>query len=166
MTLKLVPYSEEVFNKLFEWQNIDEIRKDMGGLSVPMKEAEMFNHYKQFLNGNSAVLGVKLESGEIIGAFIMEQVHPRHKRLNIHIVFDPKFSRHVKEGCKMFFDYAFNENSFECIHCVVADVQEKTLKLVNKLGFVKIGTAKNHFNFIDGWSAGHFFMLSKNKRKI
>lgn len=166
MSLKLVPYSEEVFNKLFEWQNDDEMRKTMGGLSIPLKEEEMFHQYNQFLNGNSAVLGVATEEGTIIGAFIMEQVQPRHKRLHTHIVFEPDYFRHVKEGCKLFLDYIFNENNFEYLHCIVAASQKNTLNLIKKIGFRETCIVKNYFNFADGWVSGHFYHLTKTKRKV
>lgn len=163
--MKLVPYSEKVFDAMYKWQSDDETRKDMGGLSVPMREDELMFTHQQFLNGNNAVLGVATEEGTIVGAFIMEQIQPRHKRLNIHIVFDKEYLRHVKEGTTLFLDYIFNERNFDWLHCYLGDSQKKSIALAENLGFLKRCTIPEYFNYSDGVCSAHLYSLHKSKRK-
>lgn len=163
--LKLVPYSETVFQALFAWQNDDEIRKDMGGLSVPMREDELVFMYQQFLLGTNAVLGVETEEGIIVGAFLMDSISPRHKRMNVHIVFDREYRRHVAEGCKLFMDYVFNEKNIDWLHCYIGMKNEQSINLVEKLGFIKRSIITDYFNFQDGPQSACLYSLHKDKRK-
>ena len=163
--LKLVPYSEKVFEAMYAWQTDEEIRKDMGGLSVPMREDEMLFSYQQFLTGNNAVLGVGTEEGKIVGAFIMEKIEPRHKRLEVHIVFDKEFLRHVGESCKLFLDYIFNERHFDWVIAYIGINNEKSNNLVERLGFVKRGILPDYFSFQNGVEHANIYSLHKLKRK-
>lgn len=163
--LRLVPYSEAVFDAMYKWQNDDETRKDMGGLSVPMREDELLFAHQQFLNGNNAVLGVATDEGTIVGCFMMDSISFRHKRMNVHVVFDKQYLRHVKVGVNLFFDYVFNEKNIDWLHCYLADSQKKSINLVEDLGFIKRCTIPEYFNFSDGVSPAHLYSLHKTKRK-
>lgn len=163
--MKLVPYSENVFKAMYAWQEDEATRKNMGGLSVPMREDELLFAHQQFLNGNNAVLGVSTEEGTIVGAFMMEQIHPRHKRMNIHYVFDKEHLRHVKEGFTLFLDFVFNEQNMEWLHVYISINNEPSCNVVEKLGFIKRCTIPEYFNFSDGVVSANMYSLHKLKRK-
>ena len=163
--MKLIPYSTEVFEAMYKWQSDDETRKSMGGLSVPMREDELLFAHQQFLNGNNAVLGVSTEEGTIIGCFMMDSISSRHKRMNVHIVFDKEHLRHVKEGVTLFFNFVFNEQNIDWIHCYLGDSQKKSINLVEELGFIKRCTIPDYFNFSDGACSAHLYSLNKLRRK-
>lgn len=161
--LKLVPFSPTVFDALFNWQNDDELRKQMGGLSVPLREEELKFFYQQFLTGNTAILGVSTESGTIIGAFMMENVHKRHGRLEMHFVFDKKFRRHAKEGFQKFFDYVFKEHGFDWVHVYVPETNEPCRNILQKLGALQRCVIPDYFRTAEGLIAAKLYSLHKGK---
>ena len=163
MSVKIVPYSDKVFNQLVVWQEDDDLRKDMGGLSIPMREDELKFSYDQFLKENSAVMGVQL--GEtIIGAFIMEMIQPIHKRVNCHVVFDKKFRHLVNIASEKFLDLIFNELGFNSIHAFAPANNEKNIAYLESYGFKKRGTIPEYYTFQDGVVSAYYYSLMKSKR--
>lgn len=167
--MKLVSFNEKVFLALYDWQQDPEIRKSMGGMSVELSEIEMRAAYEKFMaGGSSTVFGVEIggEDGPIVGAFILENIHKRHNRFDLHVVFGKGFEKHVKEATKILLDYMFNENGFNWIHCVIPEGHTKVENLIKRIGAVCRCQIPEYFNFQDGIVAGNFYSLSKNKRKV
>lgn len=164
--MKLVPFDRSLFEKLYEWQLDDDIRKSMGGMSVPLTEGELEAEYTMFLTGKTRVYGVALDSGEIVGAFMLENILLRHKRFDMHIVFDPKHAVHVRGGCTLFLDHMFKENNFTWAHCIIPEGNSKVQNLLERGGAKKRCTIPEYYNFSDGIVSGHLYSLHKNKRKF
>lgn len=165
--MKLVGYDRKLFEQLYEWQKDPEIRKSMGGMSVALTDLELEAEYASFLSGGRAtVFGVQLDDGTIVGAFIMENILKRHKRFDLHVVFGPDFVRHVKEATTMFLDYMFDENDYKWVHCYIPEGHDKIKNLIEKVGAKMRCQIPEYFHFQDGIVAGHFYSLSKNKRKF
>lgn len=166
--MKLVGFNSKVFGALYDWHKDPEIRKSMGGMSVELSELELQAEYQTFMvGGRCTVYGVEAEKdGPIVGAFILDNIHKRHDRFDLHVVFGKGFERHAREATKLLLDFMFNENDFKWAHCVIPEGHEKIENLIKKVGAVCRCQIPEYFNFQDGKVAGNFYSLSKNKRKV
>ncbi|MFP7296181.1 GNAT family N-acetyltransferase [Neobacillus niacini] len=167
--LKLVHITQDYAEKLFEIFSLEEVTKYYGSDSFTSKEEaskliDMFQ--KGFYEKRSIRWGMILKKEEtFIGTLGLNGLQLKNKKTEIGYELHPNYWRngYASEAIKEVITYSFCDLELNRIGAVVFPENKASLKLLEKLGFMKEGLLRDYLHQNNQFH--HTYMLSLLKRE-
>lgn len=146
--VELRTIEEDDYEKLRDWVNHYDVRRFIG-ISKPTnlkQETEFVEN--ELEEENTILLGICLD-GELIGDIALEEKENGVAELGIMIGPEYHGNGYGTEASRLVINHAFEQLRYHKIKTRVAESNEKSTRVWEKLGFQQEGTLREHF-FLDG----------------
>lgn len=165
----LTAIEEYDLKQLMDWRNQTNFRKyfrEYREINMNMQKAWFTN---KVINDNATIMFSirRINDDELLGCIGLCYINWIHgyADLSLYIGWNNEYidkEGYAEEGCKLLFNYGFNELRLHKIWTEIYEIDDKKQELYKKLGFKKDGELRDNY-FYDGrwWNSYIFSILDK-----
>lgn len=141
---------------IYEWENDKSIwRVSETYMPYSMYQIEQFllNNNDLFANRQIRFIIETKNDNEKIGCIDIYDFDPIHQRTGIGILLQENYRKHgyAKESLSLIIDYCFNILMLKQVYCLIDSLNEDSLNLFKKTGFVQCGYRKEWIRTPNGF---------------
>ncbi|MBQ8760674.1 MAG: GNAT family N-acetyltransferase [Bacteroidales bacterium] len=141
---------------IYEWENdqsIWRVSETYMPYSMYQIEQFLFNNNDLFANRQVRFIIETKKDNEKIGCIDIYDFDPIHQRAGIGILLQENYRKrgHAKESLGLIIDYCFNVLMLKQVYCLIDSLNEDSLNLFKKTGFVQCGYRKEWIRTPDGF---------------
>lgn len=164
--MRLIPKSNELIQKLYEWNLDEEMRLKQNGFSLAYDWETCAQFYNSTYDGHHNILvGVQGDSGDIVGVYMIEGVDKRNLRCQMHYAFCKEGrGKPLLESYKIVMDYVFKELHMQTVYGTIAANNQKAMTFIEKVGWKKIAELPQYFSTPIGFIPGCLFFVTQDMR--
>lgn len=141
---------------IYEWENdqsIWRVSETYMPYSMYQIEQFLFNNNDLFANRQVRFIIETKKDNEKIGCIDIYDFDPIHQRAGIGILLQENYRKrgYAKESLGLIIDYCFNILMLKQVYCLIDSLNEDSLNLFKKTGFVQCGYRKEWIRTPDGF---------------
>lgn len=141
---------------IYEWENDQSIwRVSETYMPYSMYQIEQFllNNNDLFANRQIRFIIETKNDNEKIGCIDIYDFDPIHQRAGIGILLQENYRKHgyAKESLSLIIDYCFNILLLKQVYCLIDSLNEDSLNLFKKTGFIQCGYRKEWIRTPNGF---------------
>jgi len=166
--MRLVGKSNDLLVKLVEWHKDDVMRISFGGQSVPMGDTTVYNYFDLLYNdGDSFAVGVESNTGDIVGAYLIEDVDTRTQRCKMHFIFEESArGKCLKLSATAIVNFLFNEKHLRHLYGTICATNDNALSFVAGMGWERVAVLPEYYCMAGKWEDGVMVHLTPELREF
>jgi len=164
--MEFIPKCDELFEALYQWNLDKDMREAQNGYSIPSSRGHCFGFYDALYDGtDNILLGVVGDSGEIVGAFMIEDIDRDNLNCEMHFVFSPEGrSKVFKTACSKVIDFVFNELNIVKVYGKIAIDNLNANVFVSRMGWTKLCVLESYYKTAKGFMDANLYVLTPRTR--
>lgn len=166
--MRLVGKDDQLLDKMVEWQKDDVMRLKCNGMTVPQGDQYIRTFFDATYDGYvNMLVGVESDSGQIVGAFMLEDIDRRNQRCYMHFQFEEVArGKCLRNAWLSIVNFIFKELHMRQFLGIICADNTPALRFVKKMGCREMTVMPDYYSGSMGFKDGVLLRMTPDWRNF